>query len=215
MKTYILLLLLLPLGAAAQQRDPGPDYTKAISFSPLALAQIDFTMMLGAEYRLRPGFSLYTDAGYIFSSAYLTDGGNSRGASGFIIRPAARFYLRGRSLFYLQPQVFYKQVTHRLHDWLGKNCVEGVPAFEQLQDFRYRRQAYGFNGVVGALVPLSRRDRVFFDFYLGLGVRYKKNAVVKEPNCCFDRGGFVTTINRDEGSFPSIPAGVKLVIAVD
>ena len=94
MKRYLLPVCLLCLQTVlAQQSKPVVAYEKSIHFSPLALLQIDYTLMAGAEYRVRPNFAWVMEAGYIFGSAYLTDFESRSGGSGFIIRPSIRWYM--------------------------------------------------------------------------------------------------------------------------
>jgi hypothetical protein len=191
------------------------DYKKAIHFSPLALIQVDYTLMAGFEYRQRPGFSWVMEAGYIFASAYLTDFETESPGTGFIIRPSVRFYLGDKNRFYLQPQLFYKMVTHQKHDWVGRDCVDGVSAYEELADFKYRRNISGANAIIGWIVPLGRSGKRFVDFYLGMGFKYKKAVVVDEPNSCYlPPSNFMTTTDPDNGYYPNIPLGVKLIFSI-
>lgn len=201
-----------------RQRDPKPsvEYLSAIHFNPFALVQIDFTILAGVEYRPKPGIGLVTEIGYIFASGYLGNDGNGAAdpASGFIIRPSARFYVNDRKTFYLQPQIFYKQVTHKQSDWIGKDCVNGIPSYEAFEDYKYRRQVFGGNATAGVLVPLSRKQTSFIDFYFGLGVRYKTGKIVQQPRSCIEEDINGTVFTSEDGTFPSLPLGIKLVFAI-
>jgi hypothetical protein len=215
-KLFLLFLTCLSITVHAQHLKSAIDYRFAIHYNPFSLLQVDYTFLPGVEFRAGPKTSIVTEAGYIFSSDYLGSAAQKgRRASGFIIRPSARFYLNDRNSFYLQPQVFYKLVTHRLYDWLGKDCVNEVPAFEELTDFRYRREIYGFNTTAGILVPLSKSANSYLDFYFGLGIRHKSVRIVNEPRSCYDRRGiFFGNGNNDEGTYPSVPLGIKLVFVL-
>lgn len=216
MKTVLVLLLVFPFLLQAQKNHPFTEAKEAISFSPLALAQIDYTALFGYENKLRNKLYFSMEAGYIFASGYVSNmNDRSQRGRGFLLRPSIKWFLSTNNKFYLQPQVFYKQVTHKLHDWLGKNAVNGVPSYEQMQDFRYRRKVVGFNTVAGFALPLDQHRNGYIDFYFGLGFRVKKNLVVGEPNSVYQEssvsfiaGGFAS------GIFPSLPAGMRLVYAI-
>lgn len=179
MKKILLLLCAFPFFAKAQRAQPFTQVSNAISFNPFALIEIDYTALVGYENKLAPKIFLSTEAGYIFSSGYIgSRNGSSSNGTGFLIRPSVKWFVAENNRFYLQPQIFYKQVTHKVYDWLGKDVVNGVPAYEQLQDFKYRRKIIGFNAVSGFVLPLDHRRKGFIDLYFGIGVRYKKKIVL-------------------------------------
>jgi hypothetical protein len=216
MKNFVLSLLLVIAGSAKAQIDKPPViYHEAIHFSPLALVQVDYTFMAGYEYRLKSNLALAADLGYIFGSVYLGDLGSQEKASGVIIRPSVRFYHGYRNNFYFQPQVFYKRVTHHLQTWLGVECTDGIGAYSELKEFKYRRNIWGVNATVGRIIPLDKRNKAFIDFYLGLGVKYKKSNVVKQPCSCYQTSSILLTSNDpDNGFFPSMPGGLKFVFTI-
>jgi hypothetical protein len=220
MKKIVFLLLALPLCAGAQKKLQTKErlFTQnktAISFNPLAMVAIDYTLLAGYEKRLTPKIFLGSEAGYIFASDYIgNDAESENHGSGFIIRPALRWFVADNDKFYLQPQVFYKQVTHKMHDWLGKNAVNGVPSYEELQDFKYRRKVSGFNFIAGFVLPLSQRNRSYIDLYFGLGVRNKKSMIAGEPRSVYNRAtGMFDPV--DDGVFPSAPMGMRFICAID
>lgn len=210
------LFLLTVLLASAQnnvqpQSTRKPDSVWAFTASPLALLQLDFTAMGGAEYKLNSRLKLVADAGWIFASVIYGSEEGARGASGFIIRPGIKYFPSNRN-HYLQAQVFYKQVTHRLYDWLDMDVENGVPAYEQLQEFRFRRKIVGLNFILGVMRPLFKSKKVFADIYLGAGIRYKSAAVVGEEDSQYEVPGAVTIGDGEPLSvLPSIPCGVRLV----
>ena len=122
----------------AQKTKDNIDYKTAITFNPSMLLSIDYCFMAGAEYRIKPKMVLALEAGYIFASDKIgnwqnnQNQGQNQKATGFIIRPAIKFFVNEKNTFYFQPQMFYKQVTHHLYDWLGKDVVNGVASYEQL-----------------------------------------------------------------------------------
>jgi hypothetical protein len=218
MKKILLLLLAFPLLVIAQKHRTANNrlFTEnkaAISFNPFALAAVDYTLLVGYEKKLASKFFLGSEAGYIFASAYIgNDEQSSNDGTGFIIRPSLRWFVADNNKFYIQPQLFYKQVTHKMHDWLGKNAVNGVPSYEQLQDFKYRRKISGFNIVAGFVLPLGQHNRSYVDLYFGLGVRNKKSLIAGEPNSVYNRAtGIFDPV--DDGVYPSVPMGVRFIYA--
>lgn len=206
----ILLTLLLAaatLSLSAQKNKPLVVYKKAISLSPLALADIDHTVLLTGEYRLKPNLALLADAGYIFASDYRS---NIKKTTGFNIRPSVRMYHGKRNKGYLQAQAFYKMVDYTITDWIGKDCVDGVPAYEKLEDFTYRKNVMGFNIIAGGLLPLSPSHKWLIDLYGGLGIRVKNHKVVNEPDGCYElnNGGFFNF--EMNGTTISVPLGLRI-----
>lgn len=216
MKLLILSFCLLCLQTLhSQNSKPVQDYQKSIHLSPLALIQVDYTLMAGAEYRVRPNFAWVLEAGYIFASSYLSDFENESPGSGFIVRPSVRFYMGNKNRFYLQPQLYYKMVTHNNHNWVGRDCVDGVSSYEELTEFKYRRNILGVNATFGKIVPLGRSGKRFVDFYLGIGFKYKKAVIVNDPGGCFTPPNILmTTTDPDNGYFPNLPAGMKLIFSI-
>jgi hypothetical protein len=219
MKKILFLLIAFPLLVNAQKkRKPVnerlfTENKRAISFNPFALAAVDYTLLVGYDERLVPNFFMSSEAGYIFASGYIgNDGQSSNDGTGFIIRPSLKWFMADNNKFYLQPQLFYKQVTHKMHDWLGKNAVNGVPSYEQLQDFKYRRKVSGFNVVAGFVLPLGQHNRSYIDLYFGLGVRNKKTVIAGEPNSVYNRAtGIFDPV--DDGVYPGMPLGVRFIYA--
>lgn len=150
------------------------NYKTSLNISPLALLNVDNEVMAGLEHRLAPNWSFALDAGVIFDSYYLSE---IKKAWGFEVRPAVRYYYDEHQRTYLQTQLFYKQVDYGFHDWLGKDAVNRVPAYEKLQDFTFRKKVLSLSFQFGALLPLS--DQFFIDIYGGLGGRYKDQGVTE------------------------------------
>lgn len=221
MRYLLLPLVVLSFAVRAQTKFQLPKepvyYKKAISFSPLALLQVDFTLMGGYEYRPKPGLGLVLEAGYIFGSAVVNSNNSDEllTGTGFIVRPALRKYIGDRQVFYVQPQLFYKEVTHRITDWLGRDCVEDVPTYSSLETFRLRRHVMGGNMVFGLMAPLSKRHKLFLDFYAGIGYRYKTEKIVDRPNCCYEPARAFFLEGEQTNFLPSLPGGVKMVFVLE
>lgn len=216
MRKLLWVLFLLPLIATAQKKRPFTETNHAVSFNLPALAQIDYTVLFGYEKKLAPKLFLSAEAGYIFASGYIRDENFSNPpASGFLVRPSLKWFVARNNEFYLQPQAFYKQVTHSVYDWLGKNAVNDIPAYEQLQDFKYRRTIVGMNAVAGFAIPLGWFNNAYLDIYMGLGVRIKKSSVVGEPHSVYRKSSVsIATGDLDNGWYPSLPLGIRFIYAI-
>jgi hypothetical protein len=213
MKNCLLLLFSFCFLTSQSQNAKSPVvYKKAVSINPLALLDVDHTLMVTGEYRLKYNMALLADVGYVFFSDYLID---AKKAVGFHIKPAIRFYHGKRNKGYFQVQPFHKMVTYTLHDWIGKECVNGVPSYDELKDFQFRKNVSGLNLVAGTLLPLGR-GKWLFDLYGGLGFRYKKQQVINEPNSCYNLGGtFGLNIFEEEVTSLNIPMGLRLTRVIE
>src|SRR5206468_5755190 len=87
--------------------------------------------------------------------------------------------------FYVEVQGLYKQVTHQLYEWLGKETVNGVANYQELEHFRYRRTIWGAQMIAGSLVPI-KDGLCYFDFYFGLGFKHKDAWIVGEPRSHYE-----------------------------
>src|SRR5215217_270815 len=182
MKSFFSLVLTCMVFCSTAQTTRSPfDFETALSFNPFVLLGTDQTAMLGAEHRLNNRLSLVLDAGYIFGSYYFQDN-VSNGTSGFTVRPAVKLYGKRNPNTSFLFQVSYKQVGYKITDWLGKACVAGVPSYEQLQNFTYRKKVLSFNVMAGQLYRLS--ERILVELEGGFGVKFKSQRPT-ETNTCY------------------------------
>jgi hypothetical protein len=212
-KLLLPALVLLFFVSDAQDDQQKLSYDKAISFSPLMLLGPDYTLTLGYEQRLNENIIIFPELGYIIGSSHLRSSSDVRHTWGFQFRPSVKILVNRKKTFYLQPQLFYKRVDHRLYDWLGKDCVDEVPSYEELKDFTFRRKAYGFNAIAGVMLP-NRSRKLIFDFYWGLGVRFKESLVPGEGRNCFQpfNSGIVNLGGNE--ALPNMPMGMRLVFVL-
>jgi hypothetical protein len=215
MKNILLSFLLLLCMAGNAQRSeqakaPLAQHQVVIGVNPLPLVNVDQAVLLGVEYRFRSRWSVVGDVGYIGNSRYLEENGKTRG---FEVRPAMRYYYSRNGLGYVQGQLLYRRVNYRLTDWLGKNCVNGVPTFEQLQEFRFQKQNVGAAIVLGSIQELSPRWLV--DISLGLGLQHRTHNLKAGANSCYvPRGGLFRTAIQDDIWLPTMPIAVKLAYVI-
>jgi len=189
------------------------NFKTALSFNPSLLAATDIAVMFGIEHRLKTNIALVLDAGYIIHSTYFSNQTVLRGVSGFNIRPGIKFYINDSKRVFLMMQMFYKQVDYRVYDWLGKNCVNTIPTFEQLQNFTYSKKTVSFNLISG--YPLRISNRIMIEGYGGLGLKFK-NQKPTEENACYRNNErlFIITL-REHSVSPNLVEGVKVLVRID
>jgi len=206
-KTLATLLLCATLCAAGQKLPI--DYKTALSFNPSVLVGTDYTAMVGIEHRISENTGLVLDAGYLFYSSYF-EIERVRNTSGFSLRPGIRRYFGRRLKEYLQVQAYYKHANYFIYDWLGKECVNEVPSYEQLKEFTYRKQTLSFNLMAGELFQFS--DRLAGELYVGIGIKIKRQGPT-ESNACYrnQANDVVFNMYRERSVGPNIPVGFKLL----
>ena len=214
MKTILsLAFTILMWDAAAQLNDSVFQYKTAVSVSPLAVIGMDYTALFGVEHRLKNKLSLTLDLGYVFYSTYL---GRTvvNGTSGFNVRPGIKVYGKADKRSYVQFTIFYKHVNYKVYDWLGMGCVNGIPTYEKLQDFTFRKKTVSFNAISGRIFRLT--DHILLEVYGGLGVKIKDQHPTEAAACYLNNeGGIFGRAFQEHRVSANVPVGVKMVIAVN
>ena len=212
---YFLLLFFAgcSLCPAAQNRSRNFGFNTAVSVNPFMLIGEDITFMVGAEQQLKDKLSVVMDVGYVFQSEYFNGMDVMKGVSGFNLRPGIKFYTKETKRSYLMAQLFYKQVGYKVYDFLGKDCVNGVPTFEQLQDFTYRKRTISMNFIAGKYYHLS--DMLLFELYGGIGVKSKNQKPTEKNSCyCNNDRGIIFSKFQEQITMPNFPVGFKLVYII-
>ena len=190
-------------------------YKAAVRFNFTGLVDpVDNNISLGGELPLHPNWSLTTDLAYIEYSSYFN---NIRWTSGYIVKPAIRYYPSSlRHTGFFEAVLFYKQANYHLRDWLGKDCVNGIPAYEQYGDFTYRKRVAGINLQLGLQTALSRNKLIQFEAWVGLGLRIKQQDVIGQENGCYNATADFGDVNGSSGTavLTSLPAGMRLVYCI-
>ena len=171
---------------------------------------IETNFSVGAEHQLNKRWGVGLDAGYIFYSNYYE---KSKQSSGIILRPAARYYLNENGKGYVEAELHYKNCRYKIADWLQKDIVNGVATYEQFQTFTLAKNVYGANIKLGTKARLSRNERLWMEFYFGMGLRYKKQRVIHEPNSNYiPLSTFRLLIDDGNRALFSMPAGIRLLL---
>ena len=209
MKTiFVLVFILISQYANAQM---GADTLKIgntfIRFNAFNLLDVvEPNISIGVERRVFKQVSFAFDAGYIFYSQQFHSMGRS---SGFILRPAVRYFPNNSGL-YIEAEFHYKQHTHHLHDWIGHDAVEGVPAYEKYEEFRLRKQTLGLHFKVGRLIPVSKI--IWLDMYAGIGFHLRKYTVLEDPDFVysFEQNLNMVTTGQKENLL-AFPVGCRIL----
>ena len=213
--TLLCLLVLLcgwPAIAWSQRSDTVANQYKAafrFNFTGL-LDPIDNNISVGGEYCFNPHVSATLDVAFIEVSSYFND---LTRTSGYILRPSFRYYPGLRHKAFIEGVLFYKHVNYHISDWLGRACVNGVPVYEENTSFVYGKRVSGINFQAGIQESLSRNKRLRMEAYLGVGVRQRKQDVIREENSCYNQQLGIIDINGISGSavLSSLPWGLRLI----
>lgn len=174
---------------------------------------LDMNLTLGAEKRLGNNLSLAIDAGWIFFSRRYDD---IKGTNGLLLRPSVRIY-PGKSQFYVEGEFHFKHVTYRIEDWLGRETVNGVPAYEQLSTFRLKKNVIGPHIKLGRQIAVFKNPNLMLDIYLGVGVHFRRYKLAGQPNGSFYnfRNDFSRIVIGETQQQFALPAGVRLIYKLD
>ena len=164
------------------------------------------TLSFGAETRINPRVSLALDAGYILMSQRFREHGTS---SGFVLRPAVRYFPENTKIFF-ECELHYKQHTHHINDWLGRDISGGVPAYQEYRQFRLRKQVMGLHLKFGTLIPIT--NRMWFELYVGVGPHFRKFTVVEQKDFVYNFELIYENVNTGETErLVAVPMGCKLL----
>lgn len=182
-----------------------------LRMNPFALLDpVDQNLSVGGEYRFNATWALTLDAAWIFHSTYYRD---IKRATGFIVRPGVRAYVGRYKDYFFEFQLHYKNVMYHVEDWLGRDMVNGTPSYEQLTRFRYRRQIAGAQLMGGTRKEIIG-NRLYLEFYLGLGLRSKSEGLYHEQNSHYDGPNNSVAADINGNLVPAVPMGLRLVYRI-
>lgn len=185
----------------------------SVRVSPLGLVDIlDANVTGGIAYTLNDRWSLSVDLSYIFYSGYLQE---SKGTSGYILKPAVRYYVSENRKFFIESSVWYKRSSYRMTDWVDKDCVNGVPSYQEFKSFRFRKRVVGLNVQGGVQKALMKSKLLRMEIYAGIGIRFKWQDIKNDSKACYQpdaifQGSFYGPYNVSAG----IPHGLRLVYVI-
>jgi hypothetical protein len=210
------LILVMPVFLCAQQKLTDvsaihPIFIRANVFGLIDV--LDGNLSGGIEYGIGRRSALTADLGMIFYSVYVN---NSSASLGFHFKPSYRYYFTDRRRGYFDAGLFYKRVGYRVTDWLEKDIVNGVAAYEELQKFIYQKNVIGLQIMSGYKAPLDKQGNFWLEFYGGLSVRAKWHQVKNMPDAAYRRGTSLFSEDPTTTTYwPGMPGGMRLVIRVN
>jgi hypothetical protein len=212
MKTLFQVILLLMSKCLIAQNFPDTliKGNTFLRFNVVNLADVpEPNISFGADRRISNHVSLAMDAGYIIMSQRFHDLGRS---SGFIIRPAVRYFPDKGKIFF-EAELHYKQHTHHIHDWIGQDIAGGVAAYEEYKEFRLRKQVIGMHLKFGRLMPVT--NRLWFEFYIGVGPHFRKFTVVEQKGFVYNFELLYENVTTGETeSLVAIPMGCRILYRI-
>jgi Protein of unknown function (DUF3575) len=213
---FALLILLVTSTGFSQKKDRHfwRESSTALRLNLTSLTDpIETNFSAGAEHLLNNQWAAGLDIGYIFNSTYYE---KTNSVSGIIIRPAIRYYFNVYARHYIEAELQYKSSRSKITDWLQKDLVNGVPTYQRYQDFTMAKNVYGINLKMGGRGSLSRNERLWIEYYFGMGIRTRRENVLHEPNSRYgivNRFRIVDNTGSAAALF-SIPLGVRLLLKI-
>ncbi|MBA3674521.1 MAG: DUF3575 domain-containing protein [Chitinophagaceae bacterium] len=199
------LLLAAPYKLFCQKNNTAVDEPSlTLRFNFLGLTDpSDQNLSFGIEKRFHTNWSTGTDAGWIFSSYIQT----AKSVNGLIFRPFIRYYPRARSTFW-EAELHYKYVNYKIEDWLGRDPVNNVPAFQEYTIFDFNKESVGIQFKWGVQANLSRDKRLKFEFTGGLGVRSRTHKV---PGGIYTPASLFNNFNTEKQLSAVVPINARLI----
>ena len=213
----ICLLLMSFLPVSSQNITKNKATTENKTFQKDVLGRVNFlgildeydrNISLGAEYQFAPKWSAGMDAGYIFQSDYISQNTRTRG---MLLRPFIRYYFKEKRAGFLEANFHYKTVAYKVKDWIERDIINGVAAYEELSSFDFNKNVFGMNLMIGDRFRLSKKNNIIqFEPYAGLGARLKRQ---EAENGFFipDRNMFTPAYDA-KFSYLAILMGTRLTI---
>lgn len=156
---------------------------------PGMIDPLNCNLTVGAEYRFLPHWSFVADAGWIFASP-----SEGKGVSGYLIRPALKYYPSFRHFFYFEAQLHYKYIQQTEQAWVPHEVQNDIPTYEKYENVTVHAKSYSLNLLCGTQSLLrkpggakwDRLNRLKFEYYWGVGFQYygetKPTGVVPRDN---------------------------------
>jgi hypothetical protein len=207
----VALFLLLFIGTFcavfAQENKPVYKPRFSIRTNPFSFAEIDAGPMIGLGYQWSKKFSATFDPTFVFYNPY-----SEESVLGIKIRTDFRFHFRDRMRTFLAPEAHFKYARSKPTATFGINCLGGNCAYFMEAQYVEQKTEIGGSVKVGWILPLDQQERWNFEFYIGLGVKFRYFDEKSIPT----GGSFVTPphSNRfiiEEGdAIPMMPAFMKI-----
>lgn len=211
MKYFYLLLFTTCCAVAAHAQKPLKGVSAFLHIP--GFVEPDGGLAMGVEYRFSKHISVSVEGTWIFLNNDLELHKRAEDNHGFRISPEVKFYIPGRKeryKWFFAVQTMYKEVTS-LHDYIVPIYENDEQVYEQLIGYEWRKQAVAFGGRMGVQTNFGgKKERMFFEASLGMGVKYKWGGFLQEPPKGSSRRDGKPWISTDEGWYPDLPFKVRL-----
>lgn len=212
----IVALMLVALYPVKGQDNPSGiiDYSHpklAFKYSPLTMLEIEPSIDMGLEYKLKNNITMNTFAAYITTfgqttTMFLDD----VEMEGFRLRHEIRFYpdnsIDGGG-FYIAPEAFYKYVERKeIEDIYNYEYM-----YNELIDYKRKKMVFGTNIKIGYQIQLFTSP-ILLDLFTGLGIRYI-NISTNEQAVLYGSDSFM---ERLEGNYitPTFNLGARMGVII-
>lgn len=183
-----------------------PQY--ALKFSFLSLADPSYqSVQFAFEYQLKDNLYLQHEVGYIYGLTGLSWYQEDFECTGGVrFRSELRNYFNlhrtdMKFKYYFAPEILFILVSAQNLDFKGVNCADGGCDYFQLQRTRDKKYVTGAHFKIGGQ---SFFNWFGFEYYAGLGVRYKWYDSRAQPN------GILDFASSENEILPSVVLGVKI-----
>lgn len=192
-------------------REPLPQGSHFLRFNLTNLINpVEPSVSLGYEYQVGENISVSADAGWVYYSNYFE---GIKNTTGILLRPAIRWYPGQKERYYGEIEFHYKHVNYTFEDWIGRNCVNEIPNYEEYTSFKYEKKVTGINLKGGIVEPVTRNKKIWIDVYIGIGLRKKSEGIADEANSCYDIQGVIFPGTGNENNFGlSLPIGIRFLL---
>ncbi len=132
----------------------------------------DPIVQFGVEHKFNHWFSAQLSAGYILNAdIWKGSFGDYYNLRGYRARGELRAYMPGCDC-YVAGDMMYKQIWFSQTDEIGFNCVDGICDYQMTGEYDVNKRIFAYHLKYGSEGLLSSRLNLYYDFYLGVGIRH-------------------------------------------
>ncbi len=172
----------------------------------------DGSISFGYQYFVKNNLAIALDAGYVFYG--VTNPNVFAKNRGMYIKPSLRYYPKKKFFLELESKIFLTKVTTTVTDWLGKNCVNEVPSFDEYKQFKFVKKSPTLNIIIGTQKWLLKKYNLSAEPYAGVGVIFNNAYLENEPNSCYGISNNISeviTSNIKKEILPNITLGCRII----
>lgn len=186
---------------------------------PYALINIyDLSLTVGGEYSYAANKSMILDVGYIMASVLGDASWDMNSATGIVLKTTHRWYYgKGKQGSFVDIEAGFKTAKYKgQEEWVGRDVVNGIPAYEELMQVTSRKDVFTFGARMGKRIAFSPTGPVNLELWWGLGIRYRHYYLNLPEGSQWEppRPWIFNPFNYDESWFPDFQMGLRLTFRV-